>query len=758
MRVFISVLLTMLLSAVVCASPVAVFTPEKSYGVEIVSAEDGQWENTNVAGRKAIVRKENSSPASGYIYFQLSPEVRNKLTSDAYVVIDFCDERVIGKVSAEFNAKGNPYTGGPAYIQVGSDKWDRAVLHFSKPKFEGRQNGGADFRLCNSGPIARVEIYSSKPGVKVPSDRERVAAMVAKFKTDARPQNMFYTFGNGADELTAPMFRALGVTSIENYVTWETVEGNGEGQWDWSKWDKQVRILKENGLKWVPFLILGPAYSTPGWFRSSSEHVPCRCLEHGTDSKIESLWNPNLPKWIDRFIGEFAKRYKDSGVIESVLLGIQGDYGEAIYSVSGGGWTFNVPGEYHNHPGFWCGDPYAIASFRKFVAARYTDISAVNVAWKTNYASFDEVDFPSRGAQIDEFRSQLSSANGEARRRWLDFIDWYRQSMTEWSDWWLATTRKYFPSTPIYLCTGGYATPDHCSNFAEQCRVAAKYKGGVRITNEASNYAQNFVLTRWVASAGKHYGSYFGFEPAGPENERGIVARIYNATASGANQLHDYNPNVVNSRKATDIQQNHIKYLFHVSKPVVPVALWYPNVSLSLNWGGFLEKASVLRDYIDFDFVDETMLHTGALDEHKVLLIIAGSVMETADAKRISQWMEKGGRVIVIDVPRFQSVEATSEPETLLFDGSPNGRAFGKGDITRVASWDSLAIELRNAFLELNIPAYDLEKNGVYVTQISDNRFLMLNTNDTAFKISIWYSGKNTEVNAAAGTITDIKL
>ncbi len=93
---------------------------------------------------------------------------------------------------------------------------------------------------------------------------------------------------------------ALGVTSIESYVTWETVEGKKEGEWDWSRWDEQVRVLKEHGLKWVPFLILGPAYSTPDWFRESSEHYGCRCLEHGIQSKVESLWNPNLPKRIDR--------------------------------------------------------------------------------------------------------------------------------------------------------------------------------------------------------------------------------------------------------------------------------------------------------------------------------------------------------------------------------------------------------------------------------------------------------------------------
>ena len=64
-------------------------------------------------------------------------------------------------------------------------------------------------------------------------------------------------------------------------------------------------MLKDNDLKWVPFLILGPAYSTPDWFSAGKDHYPCRCLEHGFDNQVESRWNPNLPKWIDRFIAEF---------------------------------------------------------------------------------------------------------------------------------------------------------------------------------------------------------------------------------------------------------------------------------------------------------------------------------------------------------------------------------------------------------------------------------------------------------------------
>ena len=754
MQFSVLIILAILTSVSCLASPVAVFEPGRSSGVEVAQCEDGQWIARSAAGRDAVALKKGTTPESNYLYFKLAPEVRAKLGAQVYLVVDFLDEGA-GSVGVQFNSESNSYEGATGFIVLGTGEWQRALVSLSGAKPRGLQNGGADFRFSCFGPltISRVEVHSEKPDVSIPTNAER---MKKSMNTAAQPKDMFYTFGCEIDENSAALYRSLGVTSIESYVTWETCERAGEGLWNWSAWDKTVKILKENDLKWVPFLILSPAYSTPDWFRASHYHFPCRCLEHGTDSKIESLWNPNLPKWVDRFISEFAKRYKDSGVIESVLLGIQGDFGEAIYSVSGGGWTFNVPGEYHNHAGFWCDDQYALADFRDYVKQRYADAAAVNKAWGTSYSSLGAVDFPGRKDELAAFRASVKSGRPEVRRRWLDFVDWYRFAMTNWSDYWIETTRKHFPKTPIYLCTGGDAPPEHGSNFAEQCRVAAKYGAGVRITNEASNYASNFVITRWVAAAGKHYGAYYGFEPAGAEDEVGIVARIYNATASGANQLHDYSPNVVNSPERIEAQRSHLKYLFH-TKPIVPVALWYPNVSMALNWGGYLEKATRFRDYADFDYVDESMLATDALAKYKVLVIIHGSVMETADARRIAEWVRSGGRVVVMDVPKLESVEGTSEPETMLFGDSPAGRKILKGKIERVEGWEALASALGSTLKDLGLPVYDLKKDDIYGTQIGPNRFLFLNKGDEA-TVEISAGKKTTTAKLAGHTITEVKL
>jgi len=760
-------IIVMLLSFACAAAseikPLAVFSPSMDSGISIVSISESTWNSRVVKGLQAVSLEKGSY----YLYFKVDPEVRKMLGAEVFLVVELYDE-VLNGASIQYNSDKADYQQGPWFRTTGSGNIDKRLIHLKDAKFRGTQNGGADFRLKAYGQltITKIEVYDKHPGIKFASEAELCALSektLEKMPKSPKPKGMYYTlgdpyevtewvnkhflrFGHCADDVTAKLCRTIGATSIESYVTWETVEAKSEGQWDWSYWDRQVEVLKKNDLKWVPFLILGPAYSTPDWFRAGKDHFPCRCLEHGTDSKIESLWNPNLSKWIDRFIGEFAKRYKDSGIIESLLLGIQGDYGEAIYSASGG-WTESIPGHYHSHPGFWCGDSYAIADFRDCISKKYKSIDAVNTAWGTEYSSFDEVDFPGRGDALTEFRGKTAAGDVKKRRRWLDFVDWYRASMTNLADQWMAITRKHFPNTPIYLCTGGDAIPEHGSDFAEQCRIAAKYGGGVRITNEGSSYQWNFVITRWVAAAAKHYGAYFGFEPAAAEDEVGIVARIYNATASGVNQLHDYTTNLIRYQSTIDAQQKHFKYLFHVENPVVPVALWYPNVTLTLNGGNVWNKFVQLRDYTDYDYVDETMLRTNALARYKILVILRGEVMETSDAKLIAKWARDGGRVIVMDVPKIESVEGTDEPERLIFDASL------KNSVTRVTNWDELENELRKAHTELNLPIYDLKKDGIYGTQISENRFLFLNTADDA-KVEI----NKRSYPVTGRTIADIKV
>jgi peptidyl-tRNA hydrolase len=194
-----------------------------------------------------------------------------------------------------------------------------------------------------------------------------------------------------------------------------------------------------------------------------------------------------------------------------------------------------------------------------------------------------------------------------------------------------------------------------------------------------------------------------------------------------------------------------------VPKPIVPVALWYPNVDMTLSWGGFFHHAVALRDLVDYDYVDETMLRTGALGEHKILVIVHGSVMEKSDANLIAEWVKNGGRAIVIGVDKFESVEGTSEPETMLFGDTPSGRSLEKGEIVRVKNEDELASRLGSDLRDLGLAVYDLQKNGIFGTQIEPGKFLFLNTGSSA-KVKIECGGKTADPRIDGGTITEVEV
>src|SRR5712671_4816210 len=95
--------------------------------------------------------------------------------------------------------------------------------------------------------------------------------------------------------------RSIGIDSLQSYVTWAAIEKQ-PGVLDFSAYDVLVEKLLKTDLLWTPFLILGPHYATPAWFRDSDHSVFARCLEHDTDSGIQSIWNPHLPEQMERFI------------------------------------------------------------------------------------------------------------------------------------------------------------------------------------------------------------------------------------------------------------------------------------------------------------------------------------------------------------------------------------------------------------------------------------------------------------------------
>lgn len=602
-------------------------------GLVAPSGGDGTHEFVSVNG--TLARRLVGEQARYFYVRIVHPDWTNRHEPvQAWVVFEVFDDRIASVAlqydrAASIAAPADPYARTENRWLTGSRQWRRLVFELPNLSLRGGQNLRAAFRLCAPGIAVRaVELRSTPP----PDAHTRPTP---PFRASRQP-GMELTLGNDAGHDDAVMYRALSVTSVESYVDWAGVEPESN-RWDWSRWNAQIAVLESAGLRWVPFLIAGPAYATPLWFHQSSASRYYRCLEHDQDSRVQSHFNPQWPAQVDRFLAAFAAQYRDRAPIESLLLGITGIYGESIYPAGPeGGWTARLTGRYHNHHGWWAGDADAIAAFRDALRTRYADLRTLNRAWGTSLKSFDEV------------RTFLPDRAPNDRAR-ADFVEWYQQAMTDWCVMWARIVRRHFPQIPVYLCTGGDGDPVLGADFTAQAKAMAPFGIGIRITNEGSDYPQNFTLTREVATATRLYRTFCGFEPAGNVSRNGNIARIYNATASGARQLHAYADNITREPQALELFAEWVRWLTPRT-PQVELALYLPRETWALDPAAnrrLREIARELRDVADHDFLTRLSVADGHLRHYRVLLVADAEVIEPAAADAMERWVIDGGLLVV---------------------------------------------------------------------------------------------------------------
>ncbi len=432
-----------------------------------------------------------------------------------------------------------------------------------------------------------------------------------------------------------------GATSVQIYTFWKDFEPNQRGVFDWEYMDKHVRLIKEAGLKYVPFILIGPKYAAPTWWLENPRHKGLVCLEHRKESPIESIWNPEIRVEIDRVLQAFAEHYLPWDVLESVQPGICGDYGESIMPVIG-----NWAGDYHTHNGYWCGGDDAAASFRGYLADKYCCVCTLNEAWRTAHTSIEQV-------------SPFLPHKAPSRTALFDMLEWYKSSMTEFVDFWMKTTRKHFPDTSIYMCTGGNEEPEHASNFSEQARVCGKYNGGIRLTNEGNRFFENFFYTSYTHSACEYYGAYLGLEPVGPQTPEGVAARMFGSAVYGNKQMMYYYDNIYSRPKtAADSIYNactetFIKYLplLNESKTECDTAFFWPCMVGALGRGIPFEMQEIvtyIRKRTTIMPINDYMIADGALDRYKLLIIPMEVFTHKDVALKIAEWVKNGGKVFAV--------------------------------------------------------------------------------------------------------------
>jgi len=681
-----------------------------------------------------------------------------------FLILTYVDAN-IGLIQVEFDAQREPNSDiagdNPAYTQatkgvgytcIGSGKTRRAAFRLERPAFKHRQRYGADIRISGVSALVDIQLSLSLSDEEWDRIREEIPTNVSPKLHLSRPIQLVITVGADSKypeqieesieymKELCPIAKVLGFNGFESYVKWNFVEKQ-EGYFDWSYYDKILEEAKKYGLKWFPLLVVGSGYALPDWYYKRPENTGFACLEHGKSTDIPTIFSGDQDKYVKRFLKEFGMHYESTGMLLGVRLGPSGNYGESQYPATGD-WGYKWQ-KHHIHIGWWAGDPFAIASFRRFLKSKYRDVQLLNKAWDSNYKSFDDIE-----AVIPQFI--------ENDRRRKDFVDWYISSMTEWCEKWAIWARKAMPSTDIYQSIGGWGFVESGTDFTEQTKSMTKINGGVRSTNEDDCYVKNFCMTRMLSSAARFYGVPYGSEPAGFLSARGVVARIYNTIVNNSPHLFFYHPNLLNNDQAIEKWLKFAPLLDERDDPFIEVAVLYPTTKIRLdtsvlryiNASAFNQYVVALRSYLDFDFCSEQMILDGALSQYKVLVFLSryqeGDMIEASVLNVIDEWVKQGGIVIY---PHNRRPLRTVEGDYSIYNKWLIGKTGSGSVIFYYGDWDpphryadfirEKLIGMQNLH-PLTQQMLRIEKpNEVYVSVLKNGSFAILNYTDKIARVII---------------------
>lgn len=651
---------TMLLAFVLMVARWQVATPLREEGIRLEKAADSPW--TVGSGVARLKPSADYFTRSAYRVLHDKPA-----TTPQWLVLEFLD-RGYGLITV---SPGLPENRQWGVARVNSDRVRRAVFEYSGGAPKSIRIEGLDWLRSISVVDERPTVESAplvEPAVKFAVASERVSSVPGDATSPDRVGDALSGIRN-----QAPLLRALGFNGVETYVRWGYVERK-RGVYDWSFYDAILDEIEKHGLQWFPMLLAGSGYALPPWLHDSSDNFGFKCLEHGIVHDTQSIFHPFQTEYASRFIAEFGKRYGARKALLGIRLGPSGDYGEAQYPARGPGYGFR---QSHTHIGYWAGDDLAREAFRKHLAKQYgADIAKLNSAWASKHGSF---------AEIPTFLPETAVT----RRQRIDFADWYMGAMSEWCEKWAQWARAALPSTRIHQSSGGWGPVPIGTDYSFQARSMARVGGGIRLTNESDDFADNFTITRMASSAARFYGAELGYEPGGYGSKRGVMARLYNAATTGAVHLFYYIGNLAANDQAIDAWLRHASLLDQRARPVIDVAAFYPDTALKLDdevlryrWASTLFTVGrTLREELDFDYASEQMIQDGALARYKVLLFLWGSVTEKPVLERIDRWVREGGTLVFAPRPRGNPV--TVEGDSSISDRWLKGDT-GKG---RLVLW-----------------------------------------------------------------------
>ncbi len=418
----------------------------------------------------------------------------------------------------------------------------------------------------------------------------------------------------------------------------------------------------------------------PEWYRQTARFVPCTGVRSGRKLACMSLWSPDIVPWFDHGYAALAEHYgRGNDKLYAIYLGIHGDFGETLFPMG-----FH-PDEkkYFGESGvalrdFWCGDDHARRDFRRDMRGKYHTVAKLNAVWGTTLPSFDAVDYP------PGTYSATADATGtpEARRYWLDFVQWYYDSMTKFTGEVCRIARQYFPHALLQIPVGGGSEKlMYGQDTTALPKIARQHGVHVRSTHGGYKpFAQGYAaMIKRIATPCKMYGVPHWLETGGDVTPQPTVSRMMEALSCGNFGYWEFGQNIVN---AAGVFREYARFLTR-EKPVVDVALFFPTTHHRLirnvNFPERLQEVGAkLRAVMDYDMLDEELIEDIGLEPYRVLVWIEGRFAEKNTLQALAGWVENGGVLVRLGEEPPQTVEGDIGPGAgLLGLATPTGAQPG---------------------------------------------------------------------------------
>ncbi len=544
------------------------------------------------------------------------------------------------------------------------------------------------------------------------------------------------------DEIEKIMKR-ISCTVMCDYITWCSVEQK-QKKWDWSFHIENAKKLNAVGLGYNVFCWL---HFPPKWYKKTEKYVPYVNIENGKSIPQISLWSPDIPEIFENFYSRLSQKLGDK--IEFMRLAMPTEYGEIGYCAGMTKWLCE---QKNAEAGYWCGDKFAKKDFRESMLKLYGSLGKINKAWNTNFKSVDKIFMPDTKELPKEFGKSVA-----ARKRWIDFIEWYQQAWVICLRKTTKIVKKHFPKKEL-IASLGYGTEFPKLGNDQGRHIEAMSNLGLACQSPGDI---GYFPTRRVSSACRHFKvPYFTEPPAGVSRERELN-RIFMDISNGVETWFDYLPNMDQAR---DYFRKYKKHLTGTA-PKTTVAIWHPTLDHWLHpedaWSKpAIELSEPLRDVLAYEIVDDRMIKTGALKTLKVRqLILAGATwLDSAAWKKVHDWVKTGGVLIVLQSEPISDISGNTDLWKKQY--SKVSKKMGKGIVITIdpknLSQNQLA-ELVGKLCEsagekVGHPEWNAKhingKVNSILSTIFENKLLYFNTTKKDKKIELNFREKDFPKNA----------